>query len=205
MAWPKKVLSKQFWTQNNNLLRKAVFLDRDGVINEEVDQLSKLEDFRMYSFAARALKKINKAGYLAILITNQPMIAKGFMTERDLEDIHKRLETELDRGGAKIDAIYYCPHHPEKGFRGEVPELKIKCHCRKPNIGLIKKAQKDFNLDLSKSFFIGDSSVEAKTAENAGIKFVGVKTGYACQDGKYPINQKFPLFENLLEAVNHLV
>lgn len=181
--------------------RKAIFLDRDGVINKEIDQLSKIKDFKIYNFSAKAIKKINKSDYLTIVITNQPMIAKGFMSESDLNEIHKKLETDLGLEGAKIDAIYYCPHHPEKGFVGEIPKLKIKCHCRKPDIGLIEKAVSDFNLDLSKSFLIGDSSVEAKTAENAKVNFIGVKTGYACQDNKYQINQKFRLYKNLLEVV----
>lgn len=181
--------------------RKAVFLDRDGVINKEVDQLSKIEDLKIYNFAVPAIKKINDSEYLTIIITNQPMLAKGFMTEKNLREIHKKLETELGKKGAKIDAIYYCPHHPEKGFVGEVPELKIKCNCRKPNVGLIKKAVSDFNLDLKHSFFVGDSSVDAKTAENAQIKFIGVKTGYACQDNRYQIKQNFQLYKNLLEAV----
>lgn len=185
--------------------RKAVFFDRDGVINKEVDQLSQIEDFKLYSFAAEAIKKINDSEYSIIIITNQPMIAKGFMSEQDLNEIHKKLETELGLKGGKIDAIYYCPHHPEKGFIGEIPELKIKCDCRKPNIGLIKKAVHDFNLDLNKSFFIGDSSVDAKTAENAKIKFIGVKTGYGCRDGRYQINQKFLLYKNLLEAVKFII
>jgi histidinol-phosphate phosphatase family protein len=185
--------------------RKAVFLDRDGVVNKEVDQLSKIKDLKVYSFAAKAIKKINDSDYLTILVTNQPMIAKGFMTEADLNEMHKKLETELGLRGAKIDVIYHCPHHPKKGFLGEVAELKINCRCRKPKIGLIKKAVQDFNLDLSKSFLIGDSSIDAKTAENAHINFVGVKTGYACQDGRCKIKQDFPLHKNLLEAVNNIV
>lgn len=184
--------------------RKAVFLDRDGVINKEVDQLSKIGDFKIYDFVAKAIKKINHSDYLTIIISNQPMIAKGFMSEQDLNEIHKKLETELGFKGAKIDAFYYCPHHPEKGFVGERPKLKIKCDCRKPKIGLIKKAVSDFNLDLNKSFFIGDSSVDVKTAENAKIKFVGVKTGYACQDNRYQINKKFPIHKNLLQAVKNI-
>lgn len=185
--------------------RKAVFLDRDGVINKKVDQLSRIEDFKLYNFSARAIKKINNSEYLTIIITNQPMIAKGFMQEKDLFLIHKKMETELSFKGAKIDAIYYCPHHPEKGFLGEVPELKIECDCRKPKIGLIKKAVKDFNLDLSKCFFIGDSTIDAKTAENAKIRFIGVKTGYNCQDNKYKINKKFPIFKNLLKAIENII
>jgi mannose-1-phosphate guanylyltransferase / phosphomannomutase len=181
--------------------RKAIFLDRDGTINEEVDQLSSIKDFKIYDFAIDAIKKINDSDYLAIIITNQPMIAKGFMSEKELGDIHKKLETELGKRGAKIDAVYYCPHHPDKGFEGEIPELKIDCNCRKPKTGLIDKAVSDFNLDLSQSFFIGDSSCDAKTAENANINFIGVETGYACQDGKHQINQKIPLYKNLLEAL----
>ncbi len=185
--------------------RKAIFIDRDGVINEEVDQLSKIEDFKIYDFVPEAVKKINHSDYLTILVTNQPMIAKGFLSEKDLEDIHKKLEAELGSKGAKIDAIYYCPHHPKSGFLGEVPELKIKCHCRKPDTGLIEKALQDFNLDLSESILIGDSSMDSKTAENAKINFIGVKTGYACQDGRYQINQKFRVYKNLLEAVEKTI
>ncbi|MFH1582614.1 MAG: HAD-IIIA family hydrolase [bacterium] len=184
--------------------RKAVFLDRDGVINRQVDDLSKIKDFKLYNFSAKAIKKINGSDYLTIIVTNQPAIAKGFMKEEELTEMHKKLETEIGLKGAKIDAIYYCPHHPEKGFSGEVPELKIKCDCRKPGIGLIKRAAEDFNLDLSKSVLIGDSSFDAKTAENARIKFLGIKTGYSCRDGRYQTKQKSSLFKNLLEAVKEI-
>ena len=184
---------------------RAIFLDRDGVINKEIGQLSDIKDFLLYSFSARAIKKINQSGYLAVIITNQPMIAKGFMTKNGLRAIHQKMETELGFQDAKIDAIYYCPHHPERGFPGEVKKLKIKCKCRKPEIGMIKKAVKDFNIDLKRSFFIGDASVDIKTAKNAGIRFIGVKTGYACKDGKYPIDEKILLYSNLLKAVEGII
>lgn len=184
---------------------KAFFLDRDGVINEEVGELSNIEDFKLYAFCAQAIKKIHEAGYLVIVITNQPMIAKGFMTEKELSAIHYKMEAGLSLRGAKVDAIYYCPHHPEKGFKGEVKKLKIACKCRKPEIGMIKKAVKDFTIDLKKSFFIGDSTVDAKTAENAGVKFIGVKTGYACKDGKYLVNKKITLYSNLLKVVENTI
>ena len=106
---------------------------------------------------------------------------------------------------AKIDEIFYCPHHPEKGFEGEITELKINCACRKPEIGMLTKAVEDFNIDLENSFFIGDSSVDAKTAENAGVKFIGVKTGRSVKDEKYKLNKKFPLHKNLLEAVSSIL
>jgi histidinol-phosphate phosphatase family protein len=184
---------------------KAIFLDRDGVINEYVSELAKEKDFKLFHFTSSAIKKINNSEYLAIVITNQPMVAKGFLSEEELHQIHHKMEITLGEHGARLDAIYYCPHHPEKGFKGEIKKLKINCSCRKPEIGLIKKAAEDFTIDLKKSFFIGDSSVDAKTAENAGIAFVGVKTGLSMKDGKYSVNKKFPLYKNVLEAVNHIL
>ncbi|MCM8819148.1 MAG: HAD family hydrolase, partial [Candidatus Omnitrophica bacterium] len=151
-------------------------------------------------FSAKAIKKINELGYLAIIITNQPMIAKGLMREKDLEKIHKKLETELGKEGAKIDAIYYCPHHPERGFKGERKELKIKCKCRKPAIGLFLKAKKEFNIDFKKSFLIGDKTSDILAGKRAGCKTILVKTGYGGKDEKYIVK---PLFvaKNLLSAV----
>lgn len=184
---------------------KAIFLDRDGVINEYVEELAKENDFKLYDFTAKAVKKINDSGYLAIVITNQPMVAKGFLSEKELHGIHKKMEAELATVGAKIDGLYYCLHHPKRGFEGEVLELKVDCNCRKPKIGLIVKAVEDFNIDISKSFFIGDSSADAKTAENAGLTFIGVKTGRKVKDGKYAFSKKFILCENLIEAVNYIL
>jgi D,D-heptose 1,7-bisphosphate phosphatase len=180
--------------------RKAIFLDRDGVINEEVDQLCKVKDLKIYDFAAKAIKKINEIGNLAIIISNQPMIAKGFMTENDLNEIHKKLETELGKKGAKIDAIYYCPHHPEKGFVGEISKLKINCKCRKPEIGLFLKAKKDFNIDLKNSYSIGDKTSDILAGKRAGCKTILVKTGYGGKDDSFSINPDF-VAKNLLEAV----
>jgi histidinol-phosphate phosphatase family protein len=180
--------------------RKAIFLDRDGVINEEVNQLSKIVDLRMYNFAIKAIKKINDSEYLTIIVTNQPMIAKGFITKEDLEKIHKKLETELGLKGAKIDAIYYCPHHPEKGFVGEVPELKIKCKCRKPEPGLLLKAQKEFNIDLKKSYLIGDKKSDILAGKRAGCKTILVKTGYGGKDNLFHIKPDF-VVSNLSKAI----
>lgn len=180
--------------------RKAVFLDRDGVINKEVDQLSKIKDFKMYSFAAEAIKKINNSEYLAIIATNQPMIAKGFISESDLDEMHKKLETELGRGGAKIDAIYICPHHPERGFAGERPELKIKCDCRKPELGLFFRAQKEFNLNLAKSYIIGDKTSDILAGKRTGCKTILVKTGYGGRDKLFSVKPNL-VANDLLEAV----
>lgn len=194
--------SKKIERLHANNKRKAIFIDRDGVINEWVDYLSSKEDFKVYPFAHEAIKKINNSEYLTIIITNQPALGMGLMTHENLGHIHNILETELGRSGIKLDGLYYCPHHPEKGA---APEFKIVCDCRKPSIGMIKRAVKDFNIDLSRSFFIGDSTTDAKTAENAGVAFVGVETGLGMKDGKYPLSKKYPVFENMLEAVNHIL
>jgi mannose-1-phosphate guanylyltransferase / phosphomannomutase len=184
--------------------RKAVFLDRDGVINKEIDQLSKIEYFKIYSFVAKAIKKINESDYLIILITNQPMIAKGFIKEKELEMIHKKLETELGRQGAKIDAIYYCPHHPEKGFKGEIKKFKIKCNCRKPEIGMLIQAKKDFNIDLKKSFLIGDKTSDILAGKKAGCQTILVKTGYAGKDKRHSVKPDF-IADNLFQAVKKIL
>lgn len=187
--------------------QKAIFLDRDGVINEEVNELTNIDDLRIYPSSFPAIKKINRSGFLAIVVTNQPMIAKGKLTERELDKIHRKFETLLGEQGAKIDAIYFCPHHPERGWGGEIRKLKIKCSCRKPNIGLIKRAVKDFNIDLNESYFIGDSDDDYRTARNAKIKFVGVKTGYGLkkmsQCDKLSTG-KILLKKNLAGAVNYI-
>lgn len=184
--------------------RGAIFLDRDGVINEEVDQLSRVENFKIYDFAPEAIKKINETNYLAIIIANQPMIAKGFMTENDLNEIHKKLETELGFKGAKIDAIYYCPHHSKKGFAGERPELKVKCKCRKPEIGLLLRAKKDFNIDLKKSYLIGDKTGDILAGKRAGCKTILLRTGYGGRDELF--SQKPDFFaSNLSGAIKTII
>ena len=150
--------------------QKAFFLDRDGTINQHIGFLKDPEDLELVEGASEAITRINDSGYLAIIITNQPIIARGEVTEEGLEIIHNKLETLLGNKHAYLDAIYYCPHHPDGGFKGERAELKIDCKCRKPKPGLILKAAKDFNIDLSKSFMIGDSSNDIIAGSAAGCK-----------------------------------
>lgn len=180
--------------------QKAIFLDRDGTIINYIPFLNKVSQVELLPLAADAIKKINKSEYLCIIITNQPIIARGESTIENLDDIHKRLETLLGEQGAYIDKIYYCPHHPDKGFEGEVPELKIKCNCRKPNIGMLEKASKEYNIDLSQSIIIGDSTLDIKTGENANIKSILVKTGQAGLDNKHDVSPTY-IADNLFEAV----
>lgn len=152
--------------------QKAIFLDRDGTINKYVGFLRNIDDFELIDGAAEAIRKINESGYLAIVVTNQPVIARGEVSFEELEEIHNKMETLLGKEGAYLDAIYYCPHHPHKGYEGERPELKIDCDCRKPKPGMLLKAAADFNIDLSRSWMVGDGENDIKAGINAGCKTV---------------------------------
>lgn len=148
--------------------QKAVFLDRDGTMNRYVGYLTKPEDFELLPGVAEAIRKINLSGYLAIVVTNQPSIARGELSYDGLDEIHKKMETLLGQQGAYVDHIYFCPHHPDKGFPGEVPSLKIDCGCRKPKPGMLLQAAEDFNIDLSSSWMIGDDERDVGAGKNAG-------------------------------------
>jgi D-glycero-D-manno-heptose 1,7-bisphosphate phosphatase len=148
--------------------QKAVFLDRDGTMNRYVGYLTKPEDFELLPGVAEAIRKINLSGYLAIVVTNQPSIARGELTYDGLDEIHRKMETLLGQQGAYVDHIYFCPHHPDKGFPGEVPSLKIDCSCRKPKPGMLLQAAEDFNIDLSSSWMIGDDERDVGAGKNAG-------------------------------------
>lgn len=150
--------------------QKAIFLDRDGTLNKYVGFLRNIDDFELIKGVPEAIKMINQSGYLAIVVTNQPVIARGEVSWDELNEIHRKMETLLGKEGAYIDGIYICPHHPDKGFEGERPEYKIDCDCRKPKPGLLLQAAKDFNIDLSQSVMIGDSENDVKAGVNAGCK-----------------------------------
>ena len=164
----KDMRSGKVMARNLRNKQKAVFLDRDGTINKYVGFLSKPEQFELLPGAADAIKMINKSGYLAIVVTNQPVIARGDCTWDELQLIHDKMETELGKKGAFLDAIYVCPHHPDKGFEDERPEYKFDCECRKPKPGLLLQAARDFNIDLSQSYMVGDSENDIKAGNMAG-------------------------------------
>lgn len=166
----KDIESGKVHARNLKNRQKAIFLDRDGTINKMVGFVTKPEQFELIEGAAEAIKAINKSGYLAIVVTNQPVIARGDCTFEDLQTIHDKMETELGKVGAFVDAIYVCPHHTDKGFEGERLEYKCNCECRKPKPGLLLQAAKDFNIDLSESYMIGDSHRDVEAGENAGVK-----------------------------------
>lgn len=162
--------------------QKAVFLDRDGTINKYVGFLRDTEEFELLDGAARALRLINESGYLAIVATNQPVIARGEVTKDGLRMIHNKMETLLGAEGAYIDALYYCPHHPDKGFEGEIPELKFNCSCRKPKPGMLFSAAKKYNIDLSQSWMVGDGKNDVLAGIAAGCKTALIGEGEYGQD-----------------------
>lgn len=167
----KDIQSGKVKGRNLSQKQKAIFLDRDGTINKYVGFLTKPEQFELLPGVTEAIKKINKSGYLAIVVTNQPVIARGDCSWDELLGIHDKMETELGKDGAYVDAIYICPHHKDKGFAGERSEYKFDCDCRKPKPGLLQQAAEDFNIDLSQSYMIGDSDNDVKAGQMAGCKY----------------------------------
>ena len=166
----KDIQTGKVKARNLSRKQKAVFLDRDGTLNKYVGFLRSADEFELLSGAAEAVKMINKSGYLAIVVTNQPVIARGECSWEELQKIHDKMETELGKEGAFLDGIYVCPHHKDKGFEGERPEYKFDCDCRKPKAGLFFQAARDFNIDLSQSIMIGDSDWDVEAGENAGLE-----------------------------------
>ena len=182
----------------------AVFLDRDGTLNLEVNRVSHPDQLELIPGVAAAVKELNRAAIPVIVITNQPVIARGDCSEMELRQIHNKLETLLGAEGAFLNEIYYCPHHPDKGFHGERPELKTVCECRKPAPGMFFKAATDWNIDLKKSWFIGDTTTDIQAAQNAGVQSVLVRTGHAGGDGLYSDRPDFE-FQTLREASDFII
>ena len=178
----------------------AVFLDRDGTLNVELDGLTSAAELALLPGVGAAVRTLNERGIRAVVVTNQPVIAKGFCSEAEVQQIHRRLAMLLGQEHAFLDRIYYCPHHPEKGFPGERTDLKISCDCRKPGTGMIERAARELNLDLKRSWLVGDTSTDMQTARNAGLGAVLVRTGHGGRDAKYTA-QADAVFETLGEAL----
>ena len=176
--------------------QKAIFLDRDGTINKYVGFLTDINEFELLDGVADAIQMINESGYLAIVVTNQPVIARGEVSVGELQEIHNKMETLLGLEGVYLDGIYFCPHHPHKGYEGEIPELKFDCDCRKPKPGMLLKAAEDFNIDLSQSWMTGDGENDIKAGEVAGCKTALI--------GEGNFNQSIT-GNSLLEIVEHIL
>ncbi len=171
--------------------QKCVFLDRDGTINKYVGFARNVDDIDLEKKVSDGLKAINHSEYLSIVITNQPVIARGEVTFEELFNINKKIETLLGNEGAYFDDLFFCPHHPDKGFVGEIPELKIDCDCRKPRIGLLLKAKVKYNIDLENSIFVGDTTMDIQTGKNAKMKTILVNTGEKGLDKRFNVKPDF--------------
>ena len=188
-------------SRNLEFKQRAVFMDRDGTINKLKGFLDNENDFELEDCAVSAIGKINTSGMLAIVITNQPVVARGQCSIEDVENIHNKMKTLLGNKGVYLDDVIFCPHHPDKGFPEENPAYKIDCECRKPKTGMIMKAASKYNIDLSKSFMIGDTTMDLELGRRAGVKTCLVLTGEAGNDKKFSKESDF-VAENLEKAVD---
>ena len=183
--------------------RPAVFIDRDGTISEEVGYVNHPSRFRVFPYSAEAIRILNNSGWLAIVITNQAGVARGYFSEDVIASVHDRLKTDLEN--AQLDGIYYCAHHPSVGE----PPYRFDCDCRKPKPGLIDRAAKDFDVDLSASWMVGDRYGDVELARNAGLHSAFVLSGYGRGEWEYQRQgwryQPEVVCENLLEAVKTIV
>lgn len=184
--------------------QKCIFLDRDGTINKHVGFLNEAKRMELEDGAADAIRSINESEFLAVVVSNQPVIARGECTVSELNNINNRMHMLLGQEGAYLDGLYYCPHHPDKGFPGEIKELKIVCNCRKPAIGMINQAVNDYNIDIDGSWIIGDTTGDIQTGINAGLKTALVLTGEAGKDGKYKVQPDL-IADNLEECVKMII
>jgi len=156
---------------------RAVFLDRDGTIIQEVGHLRRVEDMVVYPFSARALRRLRETGFLLVVITNQSAIGRGWASERALENVHTALNEILGRDGGSPDAYYYCPHHPD----ALLDRYRKDCDCRKPKPGLLHRAAADLGIELARSYFVGDTLSDVEAGGSAGCRTLLVRTGYGTQ------------------------
>ena len=185
-------------------MNRAVFIDRDGTISEEVGYINHLSRFRLFPYSAAALKQLHDNGYLAIVITNQAGVARGYFSEEMVQAIHKQMTKDLETSGARLDAIYYCAHHPTVGE----PPYQLDCDCRKPKPGLLLRAARDYDIDLANSWMIGDRYSDIELAANAGVKSALVLSGYGRGEWEHQRDnwtiQPDLVAEDLLAAVNQI-
>jgi D-glycero-D-manno-heptose 1,7-bisphosphate phosphatase len=184
---------------------RAVFLDRDGTVNEEVGYLRNLDQLRLIPGAGAAIRRLNEAGLKVVLVTNQSGVARGFFPESFVFEVHEHLTRMLGLDGARIDAVYYCPHHPTAGNAPYVGE----CDCRKPGTGMIDQAAKDLNIDVKNSFMVGDKWIDVELGQRAGAYSILVRSGYAPDDpgNKRPGHISDPDFSahSLTEATDWII
>ena len=184
--------------------RPAIFIDRDGTLIEDVDLLHRAEDLVLFQTVPAALKRLNNADFLCLLATNQPVVARNLCSLEELHRINKTFESLLGESGCHLDQLFFCPHHPDAGYPEENPAFKIRCDCRKPAIGMIRQAQDMFNIDMSRSWFVGDTTIDLQTGKNAGLRTILVRTGKGGLDGKYSVTADH-VAEDFATAVEHIL
>ena len=185
--------------------RAAVFIDRDGTLNEEVGYVNHIDRLRLYPWTAEAIRKLNRARVPVIVVTNQSGVGRGYFPEELVHRVHQKIAFELATSEVRLDAFYYCPHHPEATHA----DYRKKCQCRKPLTGMLDEAAKRFNIDLKSSFVVGDSTRDMQMGFNAGARTVLVMTGYGRGNYEY-LRARWPrqpdlIAENLLEAVEKIL
>jgi len=189
---------------NGRMARPAIFLDRDGTINEDIGYVSSPDELIIYPYVARAVRLVNEAGLKVVVITNQSGIARQLYDEAALATIHERLMDELARDGAHLDAVYYCPHHPHIGNA----LYRQRCECRKPNPGMLQQAAREHDIDLGVSYVIGDKASDINLATNAGARGVLVLTGYGRETlanrDQWPCAPEM-IADDLLDAVRQIL
>lgn len=191
--------------KNLSNLQKCIFLDRDGTINHFGDFVTRSELLTLQDDASESIKMINESPYLAICVTNQPVVARGETTFEELKKIHNKMEDLLGKDGAYLNDLYFCPHHPDKGYKGEVPELKIECDCRKPKIGLLLRAQQRYNIDFASSWMIGDTKQDIQTGLNAGCRTILLTCGDPNYNKKYASAKPTYVVSSLHEAIQTIL
>lgn len=198
----RDIQSGKVQAKNLSNRQKAIFLDRDGTINKYVGFLRNIEEFELLDGVPEAIKLINESGYLAIVVTNQPVIARGEVSLEGLKEMHNKMETLLGQSGAYVDDIFYCPHHPHRGYEGERPEYKIECECRKPKPGMLLAAAEKYNIDLTQSWMIGDGKNDVEAGAAAGCRLVQICN--ADQSSEIDVSVSVLRYESLLDAVNEI-
>ena len=200
----KDCLSGKIQRLSKKYTRPAIFMDRDGTLVRDADLLHKVEDLELFPFSTSTIKKVNDSDFLAILVTNQPVVARNLCDITTIEVIHGKLETLLGKEGAFLNDILFCPHHPDRGYPEENPIFKIECNCRKPKTGLVEQAVMEYNIDIGLSWFIGDTTTDIQTGINAGMQTILVRTGKGGKDGKFHCAPDF-VFDNLESAIDFIL
>jgi len=186
-----------------NSSARGVFIDRDGTLIEEVGYLDRVERVALYPWSIDAIRALNRTGLRVVLVSNQSGVARGFFTEAVVEEVHHRIAALLDAGGARIDAYYYCPHHPD----GKIERYAQRCDCRKPSRGLVDRAARELGIDPARSFVVGDRWLDVQLARAVGAQGLLVRTGYGVtEESKRPAGvEADAIVNNLIEAVSWIL